>query len=60
MSDNTLEFKRRADELWSRWVTKSDTEDPEQWDDAFVSYTNGMEDLRMEFGHPLGKPRKRP
>lgn len=53
-------FHDRADALWKQWVSDANTNDQAEWDKAFVSYTTAMEDLRMAFGHPPGRPRKRP
>lgn len=58
--DDYKEFFERSDALWQEWVFKANTNDPQEWDAAFVSYTQQMEDLRQAFGHPAGRPRKRP
>lgn len=54
------EYSTRTDEIWAEWVRNSNTEDPEAWDQAFALYVKRMVEVRAEFGHPPGKPRKRP
>jgi hypothetical protein len=57
---NCKAFEEAADVFWQRWVEASNTEDPAQWDAALESYTTEMEELRVAYGHPRGKPRARP
>ena len=58
------EFEEAADLLWKQWCVDSaeaeTNQDPEAWDAAFASYIIAMETLREGYGHPPGKPRKRP
>ncbi len=58
--DELRAFEQKANELWEQWVDGSDTKDPDEWDAAFESYTRQMEELRVAFGHPPGRPRRRP
>ena len=58
--DSYCDFKDKADYLWKQWVEASNTENSGKWDQAFESYVTQMEELRMAFETPSGRPRKRP
>lgn len=54
------EFTAKARSAWETFCAASDTADPEEWDKAFESYMDTMDELWQAFGHPAGRPRKRP
>jgi len=56
--EEALDFVKRADDLWHAWIAAADTEDAEKREEACESYIIAMEELRVEFGHPPGRPRR--
>lgn len=58
--DDYKDYYEQSGALWAEWVTMADTEDAEEWDKAFEWYTAQMQHLNQGFGHPAGRPRKRP
>ena len=58
--EECLDFEQQDNDLWLLWIEKSNTEDPEEWDEAFAWYAEAKEALRMGFGRPAGRPYPRP
>ena len=54
------EYENNVKAILERFVEASNTEDPEEWDEAFGLFMNELNDNEVAFGHPPFPATKRP